>query len=288
MLERGKIVFAERCARCHSSKTPEPAAGLDPGGCAGPDYLAVLEPATGSGRRPTSSRRRCGRSCSRRTSSTATTCRPSSACRSRCCRPTPAARSRPTRSPATSGTTSRRRPTRTCRRSARSRCTIRSPASRRQYQMPAGGRGYTRPPSLISLWSTAPFLLNNTRRARSTRARRSRRGWRRSRTASSRCCGRRSGSKDPVLGDKVPGIIDRTTARSYLTDPGRLPARAAGQRCSSRSATRCATGRRARRHRARADPGGHAGQPARQPRPASRPDGLLDRVGHDAQARASC
>ena len=31
-----------------------------------------------------------------------------------------------------------------------------------QYKMPAGGRGYTRPPSLISLWSTAPFLLNNT------------------------------------------------------------------------------------------------------------------------------
>ena len=31
-----------------------------------------------------------------------------------------------------------------------------------QYAMPAGGRGYTRPPSLISLWSTAPFLLNNT------------------------------------------------------------------------------------------------------------------------------
>ena len=32
----------------------------------------------------------------------------------------------------------------------------------RQYTMPAGGRGYTRPASLISLWSTAPFLLNNT------------------------------------------------------------------------------------------------------------------------------
>src|SRR5262249_35468991 len=29
------------------------------------------------------------------------------------------------------------------------------------YDMPAGGRGYTRVPSLISLWSTAPFLLNN-------------------------------------------------------------------------------------------------------------------------------
>lgn len=30
------------------------------------------------------------------------------------------------------------------------------------YVMPAGGRGYTRPPSLVSVWSTAPFLLNNT------------------------------------------------------------------------------------------------------------------------------
>ncbi len=29
----------------------------------------------------------------------------------------------------------------------------------REYEMPAGGRGYTRPPSLISLWSIAPFLI---------------------------------------------------------------------------------------------------------------------------------
>ena len=32
----------------------------------------------------------------------------------------------------------------------------------RTYEMPAGGRGYTRPASLVSLWSTAPFLLNNS------------------------------------------------------------------------------------------------------------------------------
>ena len=32
----------------------------------------------------------------------------------------------------------------------------------RNYTMPGGGRGYTRPASLISLWSTAPFLLNNS------------------------------------------------------------------------------------------------------------------------------
>ena len=31
-----------------------------------------------------------------------------------------------------------------------------------EYQMPAGGRGFTRVPSLISVWSTAPFLLNNS------------------------------------------------------------------------------------------------------------------------------
>ena len=38
-LERGKMVFAERCARCHSSKLPTPAAGVDPGGCSGAGYL---------------------------------------------------------------------------------------------------------------------------------------------------------------------------------------------------------------------------------------------------------
>ncbi|MGV8988821.1 MAG: hypothetical protein ACOH2H_21415 [Cypionkella sp.] len=32
----------------------------------------------------------------------------------------------------------------------------------RKFDMPAGGRGYTRPPSLVSLWSTGPYLLNNS------------------------------------------------------------------------------------------------------------------------------
>src|SRR5262249_39881845 len=39
LLDRGKLVFAETCARCHSSKLPKPAEGLDPDGCAGPNYL---------------------------------------------------------------------------------------------------------------------------------------------------------------------------------------------------------------------------------------------------------
>ena len=42
--------------------------------------------------------------------------------------------------------------------------TLRDPftGEAKPYAMPAGGRGYTRVPSLISVWSTAPFLLNNT------------------------------------------------------------------------------------------------------------------------------
>src|SRR5207249_4523137 len=42
-LARGKAVFAEACANCHSSKLPEPVPGLDPGGCAGKDYLGCWE-----------------------------------------------------------------------------------------------------------------------------------------------------------------------------------------------------------------------------------------------------
>ncbi len=38
-LARGKEVFADRCARCHSSKLPPAVPGLDPGGCAGAQYL---------------------------------------------------------------------------------------------------------------------------------------------------------------------------------------------------------------------------------------------------------
>jgi hypothetical protein len=89
--------------------------------------------------------------------------------------------------------------------------------------MPAGGRGYTRPPSLISLWSTAPFLLNNTvgpfeqdpsvdARMRVFGASIEQMLWPEKR------------EPDPVLGRKVPGLIWRTDARSWITIPaGFLP-----------------------------------------------------------------
>ena len=95
------------------------------------------------------------------------------------------------------------------------------------YALPAGGRGYTRVPSLISLWSTAPFLLNNSvgpadmdhymdpsveGRMRVFQLSIEQMLWPEKR------------QRDSVLGDKVPGIIDRTTDRSQLTLPsGYLP-----------------------------------------------------------------
>ncbi len=84
-----------------------------------------------------------------------------------------------------------------------------------EYDMPAGGRGYTRVPSLISLWSTAPFLLNNSvgkfnsspsvdGRMDSFSDSIEKMLWPEKR------------DKDPILGDKVPGFIYRTTEASYI------------------------------------------------------------------------
>jgi hypothetical protein len=93
----------------------------------------------------------------------------------------------------------------------------------RPYKMPAGGRGYTRPASLISLWSTAPFLLNNSvgkfEPSPSVEAR-----MRSFQDSIEQMLWPEKRDKDPVLGDKVPGVIDRTTTTSYLRVPaGYLP-----------------------------------------------------------------
>ena len=87
------------------------------------------------------------------------------------------------------------------------------------YVMPGGGRGYTRVPSLISAWSTAPFLLNNTLghfevepsvagRMASFEDAMGQLLWPERR------------EKDSLLGARIPGLIDRTTTQSYLRVPG--------------------------------------------------------------------
>ncbi len=93
------------------------------------------------------------------------------------------------------------------------------------YTMPAGGRGYVRPASLVSVWSTAPFLQNNSvgpfnedpsveGRLKSFDASIHQMLWPETR------------KKDELLKDKVPGPswVQRTTATSYLKVPaGYLP-----------------------------------------------------------------
>jgi hypothetical protein len=85
----------------------------------------------------------------------------------------------------------------------------------RTYEMPAGGRGYTRPPSLISLWSTAPFLLNNTvgefNGDPSVKGRLAA-----FKNSIEQMLWPEKRDKDELLGDKIPGRIDRTTETSYL------------------------------------------------------------------------
>jgi hypothetical protein len=94
-----------------------------------------------------------------------------------------------------------------------------------QYTMPAGGRGYVRPASLVSVWSTAPFLQNNSvgefnedpsveGRLRSFDSSIHQMLWPETRRT------------DELLRDKVPGPswVQRTTTRSYIKAPaGYLP-----------------------------------------------------------------
>jgi hypothetical protein len=88
----------------------------------------------------------------------------------------------------------------------------------RTYQMPGGGRGYTRPASLISLWSTAPYLQNNSvgpfhsnpsvdDRLHTFEA------------SINQMLKPETRDQDSLLGRKIPGKIDRTTAPSYVRVP---------------------------------------------------------------------
>ena len=100
------------------------------------------------------------------------------------------------------------------------------------YQMPGGGRGFTRPASLISLWSTAPFLLNNSVGRLNPTAPTD--DYNPAPSVEKRIAAFNDGieqmlwpqkrEKDSVLGDKIPGKIDRTTEISWIRiKPGYVP-----------------------------------------------------------------
>src|SRR5262249_23916373 len=100
-----------------------------------------------------------------------------------------------------------------------------------QYTPAGGGRGYVRPASLISVWSSAPFLQNNAvgpfngdpsvaSRIDSFNKSIDQMLWPEPQSGHP---GRR---KDPIIGSRVPGpsYIQRTTAMSWIKVPaGELP-----------------------------------------------------------------
>jgi hypothetical protein len=215
VLTRGKTVFAERCARCHSSKIPEGAPGLDEGhGCNGKDYLTCWNKYwewTKTDGFKQKMRDIVMADDFLKDNYLSNEARvPVTLLQTNACSPLATNAlggniwdnfsSQSYKDLPSVGTITWYDP---------------MTGEPKQYNMPAGGRGYTRPPSLISLWSTAPFLLNNSvgefhsspsvdERMKSFQNSIEQMLWPEKR------------DKDTVLGDKIPGRIDRTTQQSYL------------------------------------------------------------------------
>jgi len=213
-LRRGKVVFAETCARCHSSKIPEPAPGLDPGGCAGPGYLDCWNEYWRWTKTPDFKKRMTEIVLADdflEDNYLSTDLRiPVTLLETNACSPlaTNAIEgdiwdnfsSRSYKDLPSVGTIKVHHPI---------------TGEERDYVMPAGGRGYTRVPSLISIWSTAPFLVNNSLgRFDPSPSVEARMGS--FQDSIEKLLWPEKREKDAVLGDKVPGTIDRTTTKSEI------------------------------------------------------------------------
>jgi hypothetical protein len=221
-LTRGKIVFAERCARCHSSKLPTPAIGLDPHGCAGSGYLSCWNKYwqwTKTEEFKQEMRKIVLADDFIENNFLSTDMRvPVTLLETNACSPLATNAIAGNIWDNFSSQSYKDLP-------SVGSITVHHPVTGEPhtYNMPAGGVGYTRVPSLVSLWSTAPFFVNNSlgrfdpspgveARMRSFENSIEQLLWPEKR------------ERDSLLGDKVPGMIDRTTTRSYLRIPkGYLP-----------------------------------------------------------------
>ena len=173
-MRRGKVVFAERCARCHSSKLPPLPAGLDLENCNGKDYLACWDRYWALDQDRRDSRRRCGESSLADDFLTdnylSTELRvPSTLMQTNICSPIATNAIAGNIWDNFSSQSYKELP-------SVGTVKLRNPLSGAEFDftLPGGGRGYTRPASLVSLWSTAPFLQNNSVGPFESRTRRSR------------------------------------------------------------------------------------------------------------------
>ncbi len=233
VLDRGKVVFAENCARCHSSKLPTPDRPLgmfEKGGCSGPDYMQCWNEYwtwTKTGEFKTKMRAIVAApdfldnnflSAEHRV--------PVTLLQTNACSPLATNGIRGNIWDNFTSETYKQLP-------SVGEITVYNPETGEPIKLPVpgGGRGYTRPASLVSLWSTSPFLLNNTvgrffdspsveTRMKSFDLAIEQMLWPEKRR------------KDPVLekafaerGIKdFPGVVDRTTERCFIRiAPGYVP-----------------------------------------------------------------
>jgi hypothetical protein len=234
LLTQGKIVFAERCARCHSSKLPDlpPGQGLE--NCAGKDYLTCFYrywKLTQTADFKAKMRAIVLKPDFLEDNYLSTDARiPVTLLQTNACSPL-----------ATNGLANNIWDNFTSQSykdlPSVGSISVRDPytGKERQYEMPGGGRGYTRVPSLISVWSTAPLLLNNTlghfeaspavdARMRSFNDAIEQLLWpeKRARDSDQKAS---LPAGVPLLDGPGPSLIDRTTERSYLrASSGYLPA----------------------------------------------------------------
>jgi hypothetical protein len=161
LLTRGKIVFAERCARCHSSKLPEMAAGEGLANCSGKNYLSCFDrywTLTQSEDFKAKMRTIVLKDDFLENNFLSTDARiPLTLLRTNACSPLATNALANNIWDNFSSQSYKDLP-------SAGNITVLDPYTGKtsQYALPAGGRGYTRVPSLISVWSTAPLLLNNT------------------------------------------------------------------------------------------------------------------------------
>jgi len=233
VLTRGKIVFAERCARCHSSKLPDLPPGEGLANCAGKDYLSCFYrywKLTQTEDFKAKMREIVLKPDFLKDNYLSTDARiPVTLLRTNACSPL-----------ATNGLANNIWDNFTSQSykdlPSVGTITVRDPYTGKEspYEMPGGGRGYTRVPSLISVWSSAPLLLNNTlghfepspsvdARMRSFNDAIEQLLWPEKRAKDS---DQRAALPTGVylLDGPGPSLIDRTTQRSYLrASSGFLP-----------------------------------------------------------------
>ena len=217
VLDRGKRVFAETCARCHSSKLPKSIEALDRPDCNGQNYLACWNKYWASSKTDEfkqqmreivnapdfltdnylSSELRV----------------PVTLLQTNACSPLATNALRNNIWDNFSSQSYKDLP-------SVGNITVHDPftGEPRSLPVPGGGRGFTRPASLVSVWSTAPFLLNNSvgyySQDPSVDAR-----MRAFNDSIEQILWPERRKPDDVLGDKIPGMIDRTSEKSYIRIP---------------------------------------------------------------------